>query len=99
VTRDFTLEKYSELLDAIKKGYTTATVEQFLKGEYKEPVIILRHDVDKFPPRAVRMANLEKSKGISSTYYFRWGSRGGGSRMLINTFANPPCKALLTQLH
>jgi hypothetical protein len=74
MSRDFTLEKYSELLDAIKKGYSTATVEQFLKGEYKEPVIILRHDVDKFPPRAVRMAKLEKSKGISSTYYFRWDS-------------------------
>lgn len=32
---------------------------------------ILRHDVDRRPGRALRMAFLEESHGIRSTYYFR----------------------------
>jgi len=70
VTRDFTLEAYAKLLDAMS-GYNVVTVEQFLRG-CKEPFIVLRHDVDKHPERAVRMARLENAKGIRATYYFRW---------------------------
>jgi len=36
-----------------------------------EPFAVLRHDVDKRPDMALRMARLEAEKGISSTYYFR----------------------------
>jgi hypothetical protein len=32
---------------------------------------VMRHDVDRVPARAVRMAKLEQEHGIRSTYYFR----------------------------
>jgi hypothetical protein len=32
---------------------------------------VMRHDVDRIPARAVRMARLEQEHGIRSTYYFR----------------------------
>ena len=70
MARDYTLAKYKELLEAMT-GYTVVTVEQFLRGCH-EPFIILRHDVDKYPVRAARMAQLEKTKNILATYYFRW---------------------------
>lgn len=40
---------------------------QELSGKY----IILRHDVDRKPGNALRMAEIEKEFGIRSTYYFR----------------------------
>jgi len=37
---------------------------------------VLRHDVDRIPFRAVKMASLERSHGVRATYYFR-RSRSG----------------------
>jgi len=68
---DFTLEAYSRLLDALS-GYNIVTVEDFLSGKASEPFCVLRHDVDRFPSRASRMARLEKRLGVRATYYFRW---------------------------
>lgn len=78
MSRDFTLEKYSELLEALKANYKIVRVaEYFSFPKDEEFVLVLRHDVDKFPERAVRMALLEKNLGINSTYYFRWDSKSG----------------------
>ncbi|MBI5001491.1 MAG: hypothetical protein HZB92_08230 [Euryarchaeota archaeon] len=68
---DFTLDAYSRLLDALA-GYGVATVEDFLSGKASEPFCVLRHDVDRFPSRASRMARMEKARGVRATYYFRW---------------------------
>ncbi|AKB71764.1 Polysaccharide deacetylase [Methanosarcina mazei C16] len=69
--RDFTLKKYENLLQAIKKtNYSTCTVYDFLKNN-PENCIILRHDVDRAITRNLAMAKLEHSYGIKSTYYFR----------------------------
>lgn len=69
--RDFTLTKYENLLQAIKKtNYSTCTVYDFLKNKPKK-CIILRHDVDRAVDRNLAMAKLEHSYGIKSTYYFR----------------------------
>lgn len=69
--RDFTLTKYENLLQVIKKTkYSTCTVQDFLKNE-PENCIILRHDVDRAVNRNITMAKLEHSYGIKSTYYFR----------------------------
>lgn len=52
---DFTLEKYRELLNALK-GY----------GE-----VTLRHDVDRLPQNSLKMAQLEHEAGWKAVYYFR----------------------------
>ncbi|MDO9536753.1 MAG: hypothetical protein Q7J68_00350 [Thermoplasmata archaeon] len=73
MTRDFTLEKYSELVQALKQNYTIMSVADYLTlPKDEEFIAVLRHNVDKFPERAARMARLEKNLGIHSTYYFRW---------------------------
>lgn len=70
---DFTLDKYNELCQAIvKAGYEIITVRQYL--ETTSPIsncVILRHDVDRKPGNALKMAQLEKRLGLASTYYFR----------------------------
>ena len=54
---DFTLSKYSELLDALKAyGFERLT---------------LRHDVDLKPVNSLRTAQMEAGKGMRSIYYFR----------------------------
>lgn len=68
---DFTLRKYRELCEAIlKAGYVPMTVESYLEKPLGR-VVILRHDVDRKPESALRMAELERDLGIASTYYFR----------------------------
>ena len=37
-----------------------------------EPTLILRHDVDQHPASALRMAAIERSLGLRSSWYFRW---------------------------
>lgn len=36
-----------------------------------EKVVILRHDVDRLPGNALKMARLEHEMGVQATYYFR----------------------------
>ena len=72
--RDFTLDKYSSLCESISaSNYISYTVEEVIDKKQKlvEPFIILRHDVDRSPKNAYKMAKIEKSNGIKATYYFR----------------------------
>ena len=70
--RDFTLEKYKELCEAINNCYTPVTVFSYIVADPKpEPLIIIRHDVDRAPENALKIAKLEHRIGIESTYYFR----------------------------
>jgi len=39
-------------------------------------VVILRHDVDRNPERSVRLARIERERGLRGTFYFR-ATRGG----------------------
>lgn len=52
---DFTLEKYSELLEALDDC----------------GMVILRHDVDKKPKNSLATAFIEREMGWKATYYFR----------------------------
>jgi hypothetical protein len=54
---DFTLAKYSELLDALKA--------------YGFEELTLRHDVDLRPMNSLRTAQMEAEKGLHGIYYFR----------------------------
>ncbi|MDR0873934.1 MAG: hypothetical protein LBN27_10805 [Prevotellaceae bacterium] len=70
---DFTLKIYKEFLSAIlQNGYTVLTFEDFVSlATVHYPIIVIRHDVDAKPERALEMAKLEYKMGIKSTYYFR----------------------------
>lgn len=52
---DFTLDRYRELLAAVKKH-----------GRFT-----LRHDVDLYPERSLRTAEIEAEERLTATYYFR----------------------------
>lgn len=69
--RDFTSDMFSAFLDSFKKaGYSFLTYEQSLSSPTGR-FVILRHDIDKHPSNALRMARLENAKGIEGSYYFR----------------------------
>jgi len=72
MSRDFTLQKYRELCDAIVENYLPMSVKSYLtKQPVQDYIAIIRHDVDKKPENALEMAKLEKEYNINSTYYFR----------------------------
>lgn len=70
---DFTLKIYLELMNTCQRAaYTFLTFEDYLL--YKnghEKIIILRHDVDRKPGNALKMARMENELGINASYYFR----------------------------
>lgn len=70
---DFTLNQYELLCQVIAgSSYQILTIEEYINNQHQpENIIILRHDVDRFPANALRMAELEHRLGIYSTYYFR----------------------------
>lgn len=69
---DFTLHTYQNLLFALQKsGYVFQTFEQFLTFPLKEKTVVLRHDIDKLPQNALRLAQMEYALGIEASYYIR----------------------------
>jgi len=68
---DFTIAKYIQLLDALKKsGYEFQTFANFVQDP-SERAIVLRHDVDAKKLNSLRFAMIEAGMGIKGTYYFR----------------------------
>jgi len=74
MSRDFTLTKYRELCRAlIASGYESMTVTDYLAClEKPARLAILRHDVDRKPGNALKVAGLEADLGLRATYYFRY---------------------------
>ncbi len=72
---DFTLKKYTQLLDAfLCSGYEFMTFEDYCscaKELADKKLVIFRHDVDLKAENALQVAKIEAEKGIRSTYYFR----------------------------
>lgn len=68
--------EYRGLLEhGIRAGLQPVSVETWLRsdpGADLRPALILRHDVDQHPRSALAMAEIERSLGLSSTWYFRW---------------------------
>ena len=68
---DFTLTTYHQLLQALKSnGFAFQLFEDYMH-QPELRTVVLRHDVDKWPHYALKMARLEHAKGIRGTYYFR----------------------------
>jgi hypothetical protein len=69
---DFTLTTYLSLLSGLKNNdYCFQTVNEFLTLPKDGKVVIMRHDIDKFPENALAIAKTETRYNIKSTYYFR----------------------------
>ena len=70
---DFTHKIYKEYLICLKsRGICFLTFEEFIPMKLKpSSFCLIRHDVDRMPYRALKMAKLENSIGVKSTYYFR----------------------------
>jgi hypothetical protein len=68
---DFTLDSYSCLLETlIRQGFSFQTFESVISNPQNK-VIVLRHDVDKSPKNAERIAEIEQSFNIVASYHFR----------------------------
>ena len=69
---DFTLQKYTELLQIYQKaGYHFATFEMFCNGFSNDCFVVLRHDVDMKAENSLVTAKIEASLDIRASYYFR----------------------------
>jgi len=68
---DFTLKTYCSIILSIKNsGYEFQTFENFITKP-KERVVVLRHDVDRLPANALKIAKIEHEHSIQASYYFR----------------------------
>lgn len=63
---DFTVEHYRNILLKAKESYVFRTYDDY---SLDEKFIILRHDVDYSIHRAFRLAQIEASEGIKSTFF------------------------------
>ena len=69
---DFTLAKYENLCRIISESYPTVTLCEYFSHEIPSGrFAMLRHDIDRKPGHALRIAAIEKKFGIKATYYFR----------------------------
>lgn len=70
---DFTFNSFrSLLLEFQSNNYLIKKVLEFDSAfQHSVRLLILRHDVDRFPEQTLQMARMEAEIGISATYYFR----------------------------
>lgn len=70
---DFTLDKFQQLCSALERNdYTPITLAEYLTAEeLPEKYIMMRHDIDRNPLKALETARIEQELDIKATYYFR----------------------------
>jgi hypothetical protein len=69
---DFSLNRYRLILETFRgEGYIFATFGEFVRNPPEGKVVVLRHDVDRRPGCALRLARLEHGYGVKSTFFFR----------------------------
>lgn len=84
---EFTYEAYLDLLSNIKKhGFIFADYETC---DNYERCVILRHDIDYSLDKAVKLAEIEASEGVSSTYF----------TLISSEFYNPIAKENYDKIH
>lgn len=59
------------LKKALKDGYVFTNFRDYEKNKKAQKLIVLRHDVDYSPKRALEIAKIEKSLGLKSTFFIR----------------------------
>jgi hypothetical protein len=70
---DFTQRKYVTIIEAaLRAGYQVSGIADWHEQpEKREPVLLVRHDVDRRPWNALEMAQNEHRLGVQTSYYFR----------------------------
>ncbi|MGQ9712805.1 MAG: hypothetical protein ACUVRC_09125 [Desulfotomaculales bacterium] len=72
----FTYSAYKQLISSfLSAGYQVVTVRDYLRGIRAPLTLVLRHDVEWNFRRALAIAEVEKSLGCRSTFYFRVDTR------------------------
>lgn len=70
--RDFTYDKYCQLLRALQlQDYQFVSAVDCCASSVSGRFVAVRHDVDRTPAMALRMAHIEESVGVKSSYFFR----------------------------
>lgn len=71
--RDFTFQRLEILYRTIlESGYLMITYAEYVTGKFdNKRYVIVRHDVDAKPERALKIAELEHRFGIRGSYYIR----------------------------
>ena len=72
--KDFTGRACASLLITfLKKNYNFYSLMKYLGKIHSadSPFVISRHDVDRLPRNALKLAQIEHGLGIHGTYYFR----------------------------
>ncbi len=69
---DFTINKYRELVSALKDaGYEFVTYAEYAEGHRADKLVVMRHDVDRQVERARRLAEVESEMRVRASYYIR----------------------------
>lgn len=68
---DFTIHKFLQLCEAVSSNYTTVTMSEYVCNQHPDKFVLLRHDVDRMPEKALETARIENELEIRATYYFR----------------------------
>jgi len=70
---DFTLAKYEELyksmVDSDCTPVSVCTYLDLVAQPQPNRCMIIRHDIDRKPDRALKMAEIENDLGVKSTYF------------------------------
>jgi len=69
--RDFTLPMYAALLESLRAQGRVSRRFDELESRTCTRSVVLRHDVDRLPGRALALGRLEAQQGMRSTYFFR----------------------------
>jgi len=70
--RDFTFQAFKSLCAAFQRqAYRFITFADYCLNNRPERFVIMRHDVDKMPEQALRIAYHENELGIKASFYFR----------------------------
>ena len=87
--KDFSLDTYHDLIGEItRSGFPVLTLKEYFRQKEGAPeFVILRHDVDRRPHHAVKMALIESSVGTKSTYYVRVSKKGTFNRECVERIA------------
>jgi hypothetical protein len=67
----YSLPHYRWILQQAQTDHWLPLVRDVARGVPDRPFLLVRHDVDITPWSALRMAELEQSLGICTTYYYR----------------------------
>jgi hypothetical protein len=72
VTCDYSYRHLAEILDtARRQGYEVNTCREYVEGARSPLQLVLRHDIDLLPARALQIAQLQADLGVRGTYFVR----------------------------